>query len=142
MDNQEEDLISTNAMYNRFLDKYEDIKNSDDYVAKLEARGLSVHYPPRDVDQTDDGCGLEILSKHRDVMINCKEVHVIWDENSKGSHFDLGMAFILSCLKGTRIKYAFRPKQLPHKSFNNVLILLNFALSISFHSKYSLKVFS
>ena len=29
MDNQEEDFISTNAMYNRFLDKYEDIKNSD-----------------------------------------------------------------------------------------------------------------
>lgn len=28
-------------------------------------------------------------------MKEADEVHIIWDVNSKGSHFDLGMAFAL-----------------------------------------------
>jgi hypothetical protein len=28
-------------------------------------------------------------------MEYCEQVHVFWDMNSKGSHFDLGMAYAL-----------------------------------------------
>ena len=42
------------------------VRTSDDryfadwIVYRLEQEGHTVHYPPRDVDQTDDGVGLEI----------------------------------------------------------------------------------
>ena len=68
---------------------------ADAYVAWLERDGASVHYPPRDVDQTDDGVGLAISEAHREAMLGCDEVHVIWDGGSVGSHFDFGMAFML-----------------------------------------------
>jgi hypothetical protein len=67
---------------------------SEDYVKKLESRGHSVHYPPRDVSQ-DDASGAAICASHFFAMQCSDEVHVIWDVESKGSHFDLGMAFAL-----------------------------------------------
>lgn len=66
----------------------------DDYVESLEASGHTVHYPLRDAPQ-DDPTGRRICWRHRDAMLRADEVHVIWDVNSKGSHFDLGMAYAL-----------------------------------------------
>lgn len=65
-----------------------------DYVNQLEANGHKVHYPPRDVNQ-DDPTGARIVSEHYNAMRYCDEVHVFWDANSKGSHFDLGMAYVM-----------------------------------------------
>lgn len=67
---------------------------AEDYVSRLESKGHKVHYPPRDVWQ---GCptGKSICQKHREAMTISDEVHVIWDVESKGSHFDLGMAYAL-----------------------------------------------
>ena len=97
---------------------------ADDYVARLEADGASVHYPPRDVDQTDDGVGLAISEAHRAAMLTCDEVHVIWDSTSLGSHFDFGMAFMLQAWRNVPIVLA-RPVDLtPSKSYGNKLAAL------------------
>jgi nucleoside 2-deoxyribosyltransferase len=66
----------------------------ESYVAELEAQGHTVHFPPRDVAQ-DCPTGQTICEKHRAAMIEADEVHVVWDVESKGSHFDLGMAYAL-----------------------------------------------
>lgn len=64
------------------------------YCKTLEELGHEVHFPPRDAPQ-DDPTGAEICRVHREAMIAADEVHVIWDVDSKGSHFDLGMAYAL-----------------------------------------------
>lgn len=64
------------------------------YAEDLERNGHRVHYPPRDAPQ-DDPTGQVICETHRAAMLAADEVHVIWDVNSKGSHFDLGMAYAL-----------------------------------------------
>ena len=64
------------------------------YAEELEAAGHVVHYPPRDAPQQDN-TGQLICEAHLNAMVECDEVHVIWDVESKGSHFDLGMAYAL-----------------------------------------------
>jgi hypothetical protein len=64
------------------------------YLQELEAQGHTVHFPPRDAPQ-DDPTGLAICEVHRAAMEAADEVHVLWDVESKGSHFDLGMAFAM-----------------------------------------------
>lgn len=66
----------------------------DIYVDALRAEGHSVHNPVQDVDQSDP-TGYNICADHLTSMRMSDEVHVIWDVESKGSHFDLGMAFAL-----------------------------------------------
>jgi hypothetical protein len=93
----------------------------DSYVESLESRGYNVHYPKRDVDQTDDGCGLKICQAHRAAMKKVDEVHVLWNPDSKGSHFDFGMAFMVK----KKIRLIHIPKETRHKSYTNVLIKLH-----------------
>lgn len=64
------------------------------YFENLEREGHKVHYPPRDAPQ-EDATGRLICETHLRAMIDCDEVHVHWDVDSKGSHFDLGMAYAL-----------------------------------------------
>lgn len=64
------------------------------YVAQLERGGKTVHYPPRDAPQ-ECPTGRAICEAHRSAMMAADEVHVFWDVESKGSHFDLGMAYAL-----------------------------------------------
>ena len=64
------------------------------YAAQLRHQGHEVHYPPDDAPQ-DDPTGEAICRTHRDAMDLAHEVHVFWDVQSKGSHFDLGMAYAL-----------------------------------------------
>ena len=99
----------------------EERRIADRYVAELEHRGATVHYPPRDVDQTDDGIGLRINQAHRDAMARCDEVHVIWNNESKGSHFDLGMAFMLQAWKKCPIVLASPVEPTAIKSYGNML---------------------
>ncbi len=99
----------------------EDRRAADRYVADLEQHGITVHYPPRDVDQTDDGVGLKINHAHRAAMLQCDEVHVIWDNESKGSHFDFGMAFMLQAWKKCPIVIASPVDATAQKSYGNML---------------------
>ena len=87
------------------------------HVAELEARGHSVHYPPRDVNQEDDGCGLHICEAHRAALKLADEVHIYWDSDSKGSLFDLGMAFMANSV---RFRFINNPPRDNHKSYLNV----------------------
>jgi len=71
-----------------------DMSETEDVVANLEANGWAVHWPPRDTDQNADE--LNICEENKRAIESADQVFIIWDENSKGSHFDLGMAFALS----------------------------------------------
>lgn len=64
------------------------------YVETLENNGDVCHFPPRDVKQDSD-TGIDICQRHLEAMECCEEVHIFWDASSKGSHFDLGMAFAM-----------------------------------------------
>jgi hypothetical protein len=76
------------------------------YVLELENLGNVVHFPPRDAPQMD-GSGMFICLTHLGAMKCSDEVHVFWDVNSKGSHFDLGMAFALD--KKIRLVHEYQP---------------------------------
>jgi nucleoside 2-deoxyribosyltransferase len=67
---------------------------ASNYCQALETFGHEVHFPVRDAPQ-DDPTGRMICEVHRIAMLEADEVHVLWDINSKGSHFDLGMAYAL-----------------------------------------------
>ena len=96
----------------------------DKYVKNLESNNYNVHYPPRDVDQRQEG--FNILFKHRDAMRHCDEVHIWWDTNSKGSHFDLGMAFMLRTFRPITLKFVMANDitETEYKSFENVILQL------------------
>ncbi len=96
-------------------------KQLDDYVDNLEAKGISVHYPPRDVDQTDDGIGYGISDAHRKAMIECDEIHVFWNGKSIGSHFDLGMAFMLQKFKKIKFVIVNDYESTARRSYGNLL---------------------
>jgi nucleoside 2-deoxyribosyltransferase len=66
-----------------------------EYVKEQELFGHKIHWPHRDVSQSDP-TGSAICATHLAAMRNADEVHVIWDVESKGSHFDLGMAYALN----------------------------------------------
>lgn len=90
------------------------------WVEMLEEEGVEVYYPPRDTDQADDGVGLHICEQNRAAIESADSVYVIYDKDSKGSHFDLGMAFALR--KPIRLINVDDPT--PHKSFFNFLLAL------------------
>jgi len=65
-----------------------------EYAEEMKGAGHAVHFPPDDAPQ-DDPTGNAICFTHLKAMRECDSVHVFWDVNSKGSHFDLGMAYAL-----------------------------------------------
>ena len=65
-----------------------------DYVDALEEQGHTVHWPERDTNQ--DAEGIEICRENIVAISDAEEVHVWFDPDSKGSHFDMGAAFALS----------------------------------------------
>ena len=77
------------------------VRNSDedskkevyDFVKKLEDDGWTVFNPHRDADQNCP-TGYKIVMAELKAMKECDQVFAIWDVNSKGSHVDLGMAFM------------------------------------------------
>jgi len=69
------------------------------YVISLLRQGIDVFFPPVDAPQHDQ-TGVEIVESEKNAIEWADEVHVFWDKTSKGSHFDLGMAYAL----GKKIK--------------------------------------
>ena len=90
-----------------------------DYVGELEAFGNKVHFPPRDVKQNQSGDG--ICEAHRKAMGDCDEIHFWWDPESKGSHFDFGMAYMLSFMTDIKFVIANKLEETPYKSYGNVI---------------------
>lgn len=78
---------------------------------ELEANGHTVSLPA--FDDFDGMNELQICGYNRDKIQWADEIHVIWDQRSIGTIFDLGMAFALQ--KPVRIVY------LNAKTFPNFL---------------------
>lgn len=68
------------------------------YIAKLQNAGKSVHWPIVDTNQT--ASEWEICVQNGKAILAADEVHIIWDSESAGSKFDLGMVFMLNLVKG------------------------------------------
>lgn len=69
-----------------------ELKFANKYVKYLKQKGHDVFWPYEDAPQ-DDPTGWDIVTTEKEKIKNSDEVHVLWNVNSKGSHFDLGMAF-------------------------------------------------
>ena len=63
------------------------------HVDDLEKAGHEVYLPDRDTQQ--NASGLDICRQNQRGIHQADEVHVFYDPESQGSHFDLGMAFVL-----------------------------------------------
>ena len=62
----------------------------EEYKRRLETeKGLKVHYPAKDTDQTDETGGYRICKDHCREIKSSKTAHVYWT-GSTGSHVDLG----------------------------------------------------
>lgn len=72
-----------------------DPETARQFVSQIEAEGYTLHWPPRDTDQSDP-VGLRICSDNAAAIRNADVVHVIWDGKSQGCLFDLGIAFALN----------------------------------------------
>jgi len=66
-------------------------KKLEDYVKYLESEGREVHLPHRDTDQTKSG--YEICHQNARAIAMADEVHVFYNPESLGTHFDMGVAF-------------------------------------------------
>jgi hypothetical protein len=95
------------------------------YVRTLERAGHTVHWPPRDNDQSDP-VGIRICSQMRKALKEAHEVHIWYDPESQGTLFDAGMlfAFLLDQQKKVVIINRAQIQPTPHKSFQNVLLEL------------------
>jgi len=71
----------------------EDIKFMEGYVKEQESKGKIIYLPLRDTDQNDP-VGLRICRDNREAIRKTKEVQVYYKENSQGTFFDLGMAWM------------------------------------------------
>ena len=61
------------------------------YIKFLEEDGYEVHLPHRDTNQ--DETGLNICQQNKNAIIESDEVHLFYNSNSQGTHFDLGVSF-------------------------------------------------
>lgn len=89
---------------------------TEGFVKQLEADGYTVHWPPRDTNQ-DDATGYRICSDNMAAIAASDVVHVVWDGNSQGCLFDLGVAFAL----GKRVTPLRMPPPTEGKSFQNMV---------------------
>ena len=69
-------------------------KKLEDYVAKLESEGNHVHLPHRDTKQ--DAGGYDICMQNMMAISNADEIHIFYNPDSQGTHFDLGVSFALN----------------------------------------------
>jgi hypothetical protein len=64
-----------------------------DYIRGLKSIGVKVHYPPEDTHQ-EDPIGLNICSENRAAIKSAIGVSLYYNPTSKGTVFDIGMAFM------------------------------------------------
>ena len=85
-------------------------------VKQLESEGYQVHWPPRDTNQ-DDPTGFRICSDNETAIQSADVVHFIWNGESQGCLFDLGMAFAM----GKKVIPISMPEFTEGKSFQNMV---------------------
>ena len=66
------------------------------YVAFKEDDGYDVYYPARDTDQ--EASAFDICLQNGAAIQEADEIHVFYNSKSKGTHFDLGVAFAFDIL--------------------------------------------
>lgn len=71
-----------------------DAAQSAQWAQGIEADGYTLHWPPRDTDQSDT-VGLAICRENLKAIRRAEVVFVVWDGKSQGCLFDLGMALAL-----------------------------------------------
>lgn len=64
------------------------------YVAEFESAGHKIYWPFRDTNQ-NDSVGLRICTDNRSAIEATDEIHIWWNPQSIGSHFDFGIVFAL-----------------------------------------------
>lgn len=64
------------------------------YAQDLRNQGHHVFFPPDDAPQQDH-TGKDIVAVELAAILRSDEVHVLWNVESRGSHFDLGMAYAM-----------------------------------------------
>jgi hypothetical protein len=79
-----------------------------EYVERQEAEGIRMHYPDRDTNQEDPTGGYQICCDNSQAIFDADEVHIYWTEKSKGSLFDLGVAFNEHRQKGKPVRLVNR----------------------------------
>jgi len=84
-------------------------------VDGLEMAGYEVHWPHRDTNQNDP-IGLRICTDNRAAIEAADVVHIVWDGQSQGCLFDLGMAFAMN----KKIEVIEMPGATDGKSFQNM----------------------
>ena len=93
-----------------------DPKETQHIVEDLESQNIKVHWPPRDTNQKDD-TGYNICTENKEAIEDADIIYIVWDGESQGCLFDLGMAFAMN--------KKIIPLQLPHpsdgKSFQNMV---------------------
>ena len=87
----------------------------ENYVIHLEDQGHKVHLPHRDTNQ--NATGLEICTQNANAIFAADEVHVFYNSESTGTHFDLGVAFALN----KTIKIIENEKFDEHKSYARMI---------------------
>lgn len=90
----------------------------NNYITSMENNGNKVYYPARDTNQIDS-IGFRICNDNKMAIFDADEVHIFWDKDSKGSLFDLGMAFALD--KPLRIVNLESIEMTKTKSFTNMI---------------------
>jgi len=90
-------------------------KRLEDYVADLENHGCEVHLPHRDTKQDDTG--YNICSQNAKAIATCNEVHIFYNPDSQGTHFDMGVAFAY----GRKIVVVQNVEYGPGKSYPRML---------------------
>lgn len=94
----------------------EDVYN---YVSRMETEGHNVYFPPRDTPQ-DDPTGVNICLRMCQQIRLADEVHIFYNKDSQGVHFDMGCAFAL----GKKWKLINDPPDGKEKSYVKVIRLL------------------
>lgn len=70
------------------------IAKLENYAAQLESEGHIVYAPHRDTNQ--NALGYEICKQNMQAIKDADEVHILYNSNSQGTHFDMGVAFALN----------------------------------------------
>ena len=96
------------------------------YVRRVKRLGHKIYYPAWDTNQKDH-IGLRICTDNREAIRSSDEIHLFFDPTSKGSLFDMGMAFQLE--KPIRLINRCKFQFTEEKSFQSMFMTL--------HDKYA-----
>lgn len=94
------------------------VEHMQNWIFSKRSQGDTVYYPGTDTDQNDP-VGYRICSDNRKALAAADKIAIFWDKDSKGSLFDLGMAFALK--KSLEIINLDEIEPTEGKSFSNMI---------------------